>query len=134
MPLLVAHLLHDPDRRSAWRALLFGAMAVTCWFAFTPHPPELPLSPGDKLQHITAFTCLTGCRLLASKAGWRGAVWAALGMLAFGGFIEIVQSFIPGRSAEWLDLGADSAGIAAGLVVIGAARRLIRPSALSELG
>jgi VanZ family protein len=123
----IAQRLLDPARRPAWRVLLCGLMAVTCWFAFTPHPPELPLSPGDKLQHFTAFTCLTGCCLLGFQAGWRGAALSALGMLAFGGFIEIVQSFIPGRSAEWLDLGADSVGIAIGLVAVGALRALFQP-------
>jgi VanZ family protein len=134
MTSLIAHLLHDPARRPAWRALLLSLMAVTCWFAFIPHPPELPLSPGDKLQHFTAFACLTGCCLLGFHAGWRGIGWTTSGMLAFGGFIEIVQSFIPGRSSEWLDLGADSVGIVIGLVLIGLLRHWFAPIGCHERG
>jgi VanZ family protein len=48
-------------------------------------------------------------------------------MLAFGGLIEIVQSVIPGRSSEWLDLGADSVGICIGLVLMGLLRRWLAP-------
>ncbi len=119
----LATLLHDPAPRPWWRALLAVLVGVTCFFAFTPRPPELPLAPSDKLQHIAAFACLAACSLLCARAGWRAAWAAALGLLAFGGFIEIVQSFIPSRSADWLDLRADALGIACGLLAVAMARR-----------
>jgi VanZ family protein len=41
----------------------------------------------------------------------------ALGLLAFGVFIELVQSQIPGRDAEAMDVVADSIGILGGLLL-----------------
>jgi VanZ family protein len=39
-------------------------------------------------------------------------------------FIEAVQMHLPARSAEWLDVAADSAGIALGLLAAATARHL----------
>ena len=41
----------------------------------------------------------------------------ALGLLAFGLLIELCQRMVTYRSADWLDVGADAAGIIAGLVI-----------------
>ncbi len=37
-------------------------------------------------------------------------------LLAYGGFIEVAQSFAPPRQADWADLLADGVGIALGLL------------------
>ena len=44
-----------------------------------------------------------------------GLATVALGLLAFGALIELCQRAVGYRSAEWLDLAADAAGILAGL-------------------
>lgn len=49
-------------------------------------------------------------------------------VLAYGGAIEIAQSYLPPREGDWLDLLADAVGISLGLllawpVAVGAARR-----------
>ena len=40
-----------------------------------------------------------------------------LGLIAFGELIEILQSLLTYRNAEWLDLVGDIAGIGAGLAI-----------------
>jgi VanZ family protein len=47
------------------------------------------------------------------KSYWRIAV----GLLAFGVLIEACQRLVTYRSADWLDIAADAAGIAVGMAV-----------------
>ncbi len=73
----------------------------------------------DKMAHFLAFAAL----MLWFCGVFRLPVTplVALGLLAFGGLIEFLQGMLPYRSAEFRDLVADGAGIAAGwaLAVIG---------------
>jgi VanZ family protein len=100
--------------RTGWRALLAALMLATCWLAFSPAPPENIDTGWDKLNHALAFAALAFCASRGFAPQRLLAVPASL--LAFGGFIEIVQSQIPGRSAEWADLLADAVGITVVLV------------------
>ncbi|MDR9395267.1 VanZ family protein [Roseovarius sp. SYSU LYC5161] len=70
------------------------------------------LPVGDKTAHFLAFALL----VLPAGLGWpRQAVWLAAAAVLYGTVIEIVQPAV-GRSAEWGDLLADTAGIAVGLL------------------
>lgn len=116
--------LHGAQARPAWRWLLLLMMLVVCFLAFSAPAQGLEFDNADKWQHLAAFCALGACASLALAPGWRGAAAAALGMLAFGMFIEAVQWFVPNRSAEWADVLADACGIALGLLVAMLARRL----------
>jgi VanZ family protein len=48
---------------------------------------------------------------------------AALALVAYGGAIELLQRWVPGRSAEWGDLLADAIGVGLGWAVGRALRR-----------
>lgn len=100
----------------AWRGVLLALLLVVSWFAFAPMPfrdGDLPL---DKLRHLAAF----GVLAWVAAQGWgfgRGAGWRiAAALLAYGVFIELVQSQVPGRHASLADVLADVAGIALGLL------------------
>ena len=76
-----------------------------------PTVPHLPTTGWDKSNHALAFIVLTilGCR------AYPNAIAAVLlGSIAFGGLIEILQSFTPYRFAEWGDLLADTIGVIVG--------------------
>jgi hypothetical protein len=97
------------------RRLLFWAAAA---FAFVmgvlPHPPELPGSPSDKVQHVIAFVTLG---VLGDWAYRKTRVWKLFsGLSLFGALIEVVQA-IPTlhRDSDPLDWVADT--IACGLVL-----------------
>jgi VanZ family protein len=122
---LIAHFLYDPKFYTHWRALLALLLGVTCWFAFSPHPPGLVFKDADKVQHFLAFSSLTLVTCLSMAAGTRQTLGAALGMLMFGIFIELVQSQLPTRTAEFADVVADSVGIAGGLIFLWLLRRFI---------
>lgn len=117
----VTPLLH-PRCRPAWRALLAVLVLVVAWFAFTPSTANELFDQADKVQHVLAFGCLAGAAALGWPAGRSTSLRVACALLFYGAFIEVVQSVIPGRDASWLDLAADAAGIATGLLAAQAAR------------
>jgi VanZ family protein len=112
-------------RAGAW--LFWPALAVVVWGELTPHPPRLASLLWDKAEHFIAYFGLT---LLASLAwGLRlSLVWVLAGMVALGGALEILQSFV-GRDAEWGDFLANDLGALAGLgvavVYLSIPRRLV---------
>jgi len=105
---------------TGWRALLAALVLAICWLAFSPHPPTAVDTSWDKLNHLSAFTALALC----AERAFGGPAWrrSALALLGFGVVIELVQSQIPGRSAEAADVLADAVGIAAGLLLAAAWR------------
>ncbi len=115
-------LLNDAQWRRAWRGLLFFMLLAVAWLAFTSNPPRNPLVQSDKINHLLAFSSLAVAAAFAVAPGARRLALAALGLLAYGGMIEIVQSQLPYRSGEWLDLLADAVGIALGLALATALR------------
>jgi VanZ family protein len=77
---------------------------------------EIVESMWDKANHFTAFFVLY---ILLSFAYQRLRVWHKVGLLvAYGIFIEVLQSFLPPRSASMLDIFADSVGIFMGISVL----------------
>ena len=127
MPKLHA-LLHETRFQRRWRMLLALLAGLAAWFAFTPDgAPEANFEGGDKLNHLLAFGSMAVAGLLSMRAGWRRALAAAAGLLAYGGFIELVQSQLPTRTASWADLLADAVGITLGLAAAAALRRIGSP-------
>ena len=87
------------------------APAILPWLAGSePSVPNV-----DKWAHGVAFAMLalwfTGQYARSSYAR------IAIMLLSYGFLIEVVQGFVPYRSAEFGDLVADAAGIAVGLLV-----------------
>jgi len=77
-----------------------------------------PISPGgpagfDKIYHGLAFAALA---FPLSFVRPRMAPWIILGVIAYGGMIELIQPFFL-RQAEWGDLGADAVGSLLGAAV-----------------
>lgn len=97
-----------------WRWLLFIAMLVLLVLCLVPVPPQLPSTGWDKSNHALAFAVLA---FLGNRA-WPGRTAPVLlGLLAYGGLIEVLQSFTPDRFAEWGDLLADGIGLVLGEAV-----------------
>ena len=104
----------------AWGVFLF---TLTSW----PSPPRLPLVARipnfDKLVHFTLYA--VEAWLLYRSVRWPGGrrfsftrALAIVGAMAVWGVAdETHQTWIPGRSMEGEDVGADVAGAAAGAVV-----------------
>ena len=76
-----------------------------------PAGVPLPDTGWDKSNHLLAFLALAITGLMAYPK--RPAILLA-SLLAFGGMIEVLQSFTPDRMAEWADLLDDALGLAVG--------------------
>jgi VanZ family protein len=99
----------------SWPRRLFWAAAVAAFImAVLPHPPQVPGSPSDKVQHIFAFI------ILGALAAWAfpktGLVRLTLALSAFGALIEILQ-LIPDlhRDGDAVDWAVDTVAAALAL-------------------
>lgn len=70
----------------------------------------------DKAMHFSAFGALAAMVPFAAARTSRRLLLLAV-LLAVGGSIEILQEFVPGRSASILDFAADTAGLVTGGLV-----------------
>ena len=92
---------------------LVAALLGVSVFALSPLPlTEQVVSWQDKVEHVLAFLVLT----LLSLGLWR-ARWLLAGWAAFAGFIELGQSFMPGRTASWGDWLASTGGVLLALLL-----------------
>ncbi len=95
--------------------VLVAALAPLAWY--WPDRARLGswFDGSDKWLHGITFALLA---LWFAGQFRRSGLWRiAVGLLAFGVFIELCQRGVGYRSAEWLDVAADAAGIAAGLAI-----------------
>lgn len=112
----------DSTRLLPWlRAIFFLVMVSVLALALWPSPASLPVQTGwDKADHVLAFFVLGVIGLCA----WPQArIRVIVGLLAYGGLIEVLQGLTRTREADWHDLGADAIGIGLAFLAI----RLLRP-------
>ena len=91
---------------------------------------DLEFNIWDKALHFTAYFGLALMATVAVRAD-RRALWWALGLVALGGALEIVQGFT-GRDCDIWDEVANSIGVAAGTVVAWAGVTLLKARRLVE--
>ena len=108
---------------SIWPLAFFACALAVLVLALMPAPPPMANTGWDKSNHMLAFASLGALGLLAFPQRLTAVV---LCVLSYGALIEVLQSFTPNRSAEWLDLLADAAGILLGLAITGLMGRLAR--------
>lgn len=89
-----------------------GLAAVIGALTLTP-VPAVGASGSDKLHHVLAFAALAFPLPVVRP---RLAPWIFLGVVVYGGLIEIIQPYV-GRQAEWADLFADASGALLGASV-----------------
>lgn len=118
--------LTAPERRALWRALLLLMLGVITWLALAPAPPPSADLGWDKANHLVAFASLAFTSVWAFWQRARQWPWLVLALLAYGAGIEVAQSFLPPRHADWRDVVADGLGIALGLLAAWPVARLHR--------
>ena len=71
----------------------------------------------DKVVHLLVYYIFAvfGYRMLNNKQHY---FYICLGIIVYGGLIELGQSYIPGRDMSGFDLAANIAGVALGAVVM----------------
>lgn len=91
----------------------FGALLLLVVAALSLLPmPDTGVN--DKLSHLATYIFLSGW--FGLLAGNRSALaWTFVGIVAYGGLIELLQGMTSYRDAEWADLLADALGAAVGI-------------------
>jgi VanZ family protein len=98
-----------------------------------PQQDSVPLGHLDKLAHVGAYalTAFVGALGAPSRRGW----WVvASAMLGLGVLMELLQSYVPGRSASVGDLVADVVGLTAGIWLAAAFLRVLGRVGLRPFG
>ena len=91
-------------------AVLVATITPTLWL-----PSSTKILLADKWLHLLTFTFLS--LWFTGQYARRSYMRLVVGLTAFGVLIEVGQGMISYRSAEWLDLVADIAGIGIGLCI-----------------
>ncbi len=99
--------------RGWWQGLFGLALPLSLVTSLVPlRLKQDTLEHADKLMHVGAFA---GLSVLACLA-WPGRLRiVAVGLLAYGVLIEVLQSYFPPRTASLADVVADAVGIALGI-------------------
>jgi VanZ family protein len=113
-----------------WPAAAAVWTASVLALALSPHvePSWLLRTFGDKALHGAAFAVGAAVWVRTIELSSRFSSWGAIGAgsaaaLMVGAAIEILQSYIPGRTADVRDLAADVAGILFALLLLRLRRR-----------
>ena len=104
-------------------AIIYGGILVGSLSSQIGPPNLFPYS--DKLAHMSAWGLLAGIAALAVR-GRLASLAIAAALLASGAAVEWGQAYIPGRSASYGDLLANTLGIGLGtLLSLSLAPRLL---------
>ena len=101
---------------SLWRWAFWGCVAAVLVLALSPGTEKLPSTGWDKSNHLISFVTMA---LLGLQAYARQGVRLFIGLVLFGGLIEVLQSLTSYRFAEWGDWLADTLGLVLSYAVHG---------------
>lgn len=89
--------------------LLTAIATLSLWPA-----ESLPQVPGsDKTHHFISYGALMFPVALRKPKYW---IWITVGFAGFSGAIELIQPYV-NRYGEWLDMAANIAGLACGIIL-----------------
>jgi len=116
-----AHPLSQRAKRW-WQALgLYALVMAVLAVVPLPQQPSTPVVPLDKVEHLCEYALfawgLVHAARLSNYSTVSLFVVAMLMPVFYGGALEVVQVFIPYRSAEWGDAAADALGVLMGFAM-----------------
>ena len=99
-----------------------GAAVGVAVASLSPWSPAVASGLSDKLDHLTAYTVLTVLMAL----GWAGRISIGIifaAVAGYGGLLELLQAFSPGRQPDWADFAVNTTGCLIGLAAAALIRR-----------
>jgi hypothetical protein len=106
--------------RAHWVAFTLSTLVAITTLSLWPLG-SLPSVPGtDKTHHFIAYAALMFPTALRKPDRW---MLFGLSFIAYSGAIELVQPYV-NRYGEWLDMAANIAGLACGLILAELVNRL----------
>ena len=101
-----------------------SAAIVIAVASLSPQSPAIETGFGDKLDHLAAYSVLS----LLVALDWSGRVAPGVivgAAVGFGGLLELLQHFSPGRQSDWADFAVNSVGAVTGLALAVLVRRTV---------
>jgi VanZ family protein len=112
------------------RSLLFLIFSVTIFILGALLPGELRESISQLLHlgNVDAYAHVFFGALIALLLAWLEApvLIVLMAIISLGAVIEVVQIWIPGRSATWNDMAGNVAGALIGLLVLSLGRCVVK--------
>ena len=109
--------LREFRRPAWWLGVWIALQAATVAVCLVPIPPvSTRVQHFDKVEHLVGYAVLAAyaAMLFASR---RALGLAAIGLIALGAIIEVLQSMTSWRSADGGDLVANALGVGLGMLV-----------------
>ncbi|OGV72529.1 MAG: hypothetical protein A3B82_05290 [Methylophilales bacterium RIFCSPHIGHO2_02_FULL_57_10] len=101
----------DITASGRWNFIFWACLMVVLLLSLMPPVSNMPTTGWDKTNHLLAFAFL----FILGRQAYPGRNAAVLlGLLLYGGLIEVLQSFTPDHFAELGDLIADGLGLMIG--------------------
>lgn len=94
-----------------WGFIFWICLLLILFLSLMPTVPHMPTTGWDKTNHLVTFAFLS---VLGRKAYPERHAALFLGLLFYGGLIELLQFFTPSHFAEWEDWAADGLGLVIG--------------------
>lgn len=95
-------------KNTLFKLALVVAFVVISYLVFSKPTYAQNIPNLDKVGHLGSFFCLSFLTYLAFRPKW---YWLTLMLSGYAVLIELVQSRLPYRSADFKDVVADIAGI-----------------------
>jgi hypothetical protein len=100
--------------RKAWRIVGWMGVLGVIYLSLIPHPPTLTDYPNeDKIGHVLCYAVLM-LWFAQIHPITRQRRLNAMGLLALGIGLEVVQGAMGSRTFSFADMGADTVGVAVG--------------------
>ena len=98
-------------RKAMWEVTFGLVLLAVLVLSLLPPSPYAPSTGWDKTNHVLAFSVLAylGCKVYPNRV-----MVLLIGLLVYGGLIEILQSYTPHRLGDWYDMLADGLGFPIG--------------------
>ncbi len=104
----------EPSRhRTLWHAIGCALIIFVIYQSLTPAPMEIPGDEGSRLGHLAAYGTLMSW-FSHLHEGRRSRVACALGFVAMGAALEVIQGLTGYRSTDLADAIANTLGVCAG--------------------
>lgn len=101
------------------RFLLFSLLIILAGIAYLSLAPSEIVNDGnDKVGHLIAYACLMVNFGLLTYFNRKKYTFAIVFTLFYGGSMEIIQYFVPGRCMSIYDMLANTAGVMFGVIII----------------
>lgn len=97
----------------AWLAIGWLGVAVVAFMSLVPHPPELEVEQGDKIQHFLAYGSLMLWFAQVRVALTDRRITAAA-LVAMGIALEVAQGLTGYRTFSYADMAANTTGVVLG--------------------